>query len=228
VEDIFVAPKHKEEKRKEIKPGMESKEKKEEKQSSIRDELFHYHKTEVGLFSSFHLYPTNVTFKEQEEDEEIVLFLRKHFITNFYWIFITALVVILPTVFFIFRDFFPIPPIPTKFNIIAFLFYFTIVGAYVYLNFISWFFNVSLVSHKRLIDLDFVNVLSQDMAVTKLNLIEDVSFNQNGFIRSYFNYGDIFVQTAGEKMHFDFLAVPEPEHVLNIIENLMGGQRHVR
>jgi hypothetical protein len=182
----------------------------------------------VGLFSSFILYPQNISFKEQEDDEEIILFLRKHFITNFDWIFLAVFMFLLPFVFFIFRDFSPIPQLPTVFTVIAFLFYSTVICAFLYINFISWYFNVSIITQKRLIDVHIVDVIYHDMAVTKLNLVEDISFTQSGFVRSFFNYGDIFAQTAGEKMHFDFLAVPEPDHVLNIIQNLMGGEKHVR
>ncbi|OGH08759.1 MAG: hypothetical protein A2152_00030 [Candidatus Levybacteria bacterium RBG_16_35_6] len=237
--DIFVAKKKKIELKdelppikKEVTPLFETElkqEKKEEKdQRFAHEELFHFRNKEVSLFSSFHLYPSNVFFKEQEEGEEIILLLRKHFMTNFPWIAIAIIITIAPVIFFIFRSYFPVPPLPDKFNVIAFLFYFTVVGAYVYMNFISWFFNISLVTQGRLIDVKFIDIIYHDMAITRLSLVEDISFTQSGFLRSLFNYGDIFVQTAGEKLNFDFLAVPEPDHVLNIIENLMGGQKDVQ
>jgi len=234
MEDIFVAvKKEKGEKKEEEKhiPETSERNKKEELEQEdklLDKQILRSKDVEVGLFSSFHLYPANVSFKEQEEDEEIILLLRKHFITNVYWILVAFVITALPIIFFIFRDNFPIPPVPAKFNVIAFLFYFNIIGAYVYINFISWYFNISLVTQKRLIDIHFIDVIYHDMAVTRLNLIEDVSFTQSGFFRSFFNYGDIYVQTAGEKMHFDFLAVSEPDRVLNIIENLMGGDKNVR
>jgi len=233
--DIFVAKKKNKPEEKEIPSTLkavneklaEEKEEIEKKGKFSNKDLSRFSNKEVGLFSSFHLYPPNVSFKEQENDEEIILLLRKHFITNVPWILIAFVITVIPTVFFIFRNLFPVPLIPAVFNLIAFLFYFTIIGAYIYINFISWFFNISLITQKRLIDIHFVDILYHDMAVTRLSLIEDISFNQSGFLRSLFNYGDIYAQTAGEKMHFDFLAVPEPDHVLNIVENLMGGERHV-
>ncbi|OGH05150.1 MAG: hypothetical protein A2W22_05770 [Candidatus Levybacteria bacterium RBG_16_35_11] len=214
----------------EIEPKKENPPAREEekKQRFAHEELIHFKSKEIGLFSSFHLYPINVSFKEQEENEEIILLLRKHFVTNFYWIFLTVVLIFLPIIFFLNRSLFPVPPIPDKFNVMAFLLYFTIIGAYVYINFITWFFNTSLITQKRLVDVHFVDIIYHDMAVTRLNLIEDISFTQSGFIKSFFNYGDIYVQTAGEKLHFDFLAVPEPDHVLNVIENLMGGEKNVQ
>lgn len=208
MKDIFVAKK---EVRKIEQPGV----------------LLNFKNKEVGLFSSLHLYPRNVTFGEQEADEEIILLLRKHFITNFRWLLVTVVFMVLPIVLFIYRDLFPLPSLPDKFNALAFLSYLTIIIAFAYINFISWYFSISLITQKRLIDIDVVEIIYHDMAVTRYNLIEDITLVQSGFFKSFFNYGDIYVQTAGEKLHFDLLAVPEPSHVLNIIENLMGGEKNV-
>ena len=38
-------------------------------------------------FSSFLSYPENVHFDTQEEKEQIILLLRKHWVTNIPWIF---------------------------------------------------------------------------------------------------------------------------------------------
>lgn len=221
--DVFIAPK---------KPKEEEKKSTEKiapkfPDQHIRIETYGSRDSKIGFFSSFHLYPSGISFKDQEEDEEIILFLRRHFVTNISWLFIALVIITVPTVLFFYRSFFPIPPLPVAFNIFAFLFYFTVVGAYVYINFISWYFNVSLITRIRIIDIEFTDLIYHNMAVTKLNLIEDLTYTQAGTLKSFFDYGDIFIQTAGSKERFSFLAVPQPEHVLNIIENLMGGDRHV-
>ena len=224
--DIFVSPK---------KPKVEKEEKKipeeavpKPSEGNIHKKTYSPNYSRIGLFSSFNLYPKEISFKDQEEDEEIVLFLRRDFITNISWLFIAFVIITAPTILFFYRSYFPIPPLPVAFNIFAFLFYFTVVGVYIYINFISWYFNVSLITRVRIIDIEFTDLIYHNMAVTKLNLIEDLTYTQAGTLRSFFDYGDIFIQTAGSKERFSFMAVPQPEHVLNIIENLMGGDRHVR
>ena len=42
-----------------------------------------------------------------------------------------------------------------------------------------------------------------------------------GVARTIFNYGDVFIQTAAEVSEFDFLAVPNPDKVAKIIEDLI-------
>jgi len=71
-------------------------------------------------------------------------------------------------------------------------------------------------------DLDFSNLVYHDVTETKLNLVEDVRYTQSGFIRSFFNFGDLFVQTAAEKENIEGLAVPNPGRGVRIIGDLIG------
>lgn len=181
----------------------------------------------IHPLSSFCINPIGVSFENQEEDEKVLLFLRRHFITNLPWLFITLILSIVPPVIFILNVKVPglFFNIPENILTVLIIFYYLIVFSYAFINFITWYYNISLVTQKRVVDIDFSDVVYHDVAMTKLNLVEDVNYNQIGFIRSFFNYGDVFVQTAGEKPNFDFLAVPQPAKAVDIIENLIGGPR---
>ena len=41
-----------------------------------------------------------------------------------------------------------------------------------------------------------------------------------GVIRTVFNYGDVYIQTAAEVPAFEFLAVPKPDRVAGILQEL--------
>ncbi|MDZ4228025.1 MAG: hypothetical protein U1E54_02150, partial [Candidatus Levybacteria bacterium] len=49
-------------------------------------------------FASFCTHPAGISFQNKEPDEKILLFLRKHFITNIYWILATILLAFIPPV----------------------------------------------------------------------------------------------------------------------------------
>jgi len=181
----------------------------------------------IHALSSFCQNPVGISFQNQEEDEEVLLFLRRHFITNIPWIFISLVLSLVPPLLFILNIKIPILffSVPENFLIVFIVFYYLVVFIYAFISFITWYYNISLVTQKRVVDIDFSDIVYHDVAMTKLNLIEDVNYTQTGFIRSFFNYGDVFVQTAGEKLHFDFLAVPNPANAVNITENLIGGRK---
>lgn len=186
--------------------------------------------THTHHFASFCDHPSGISFENQEADEKILLFLRRHFITNVPWLLTTIIFILLPPIagFLLPKIGLALfPSLPDNFLTVFIIFYYLIIFTYAFIHFITWFFNISIVTQKRIIDIDFSNLVYHDVAVTKLSLVEDTNYSQTGFIRSLFNYGDAFVQTAGEKLHFDFLSVPKPTKVVNIIQNLIGKGPHV-
>jgi hypothetical protein len=177
----------------------------------------------VHLFSAFRKNPAGVTFEDQEEGEKILLFLRKSFITNLKWLFLGSFLVILPITLVLFLQFSqnPLPSLPIKFYLIFGLFYYLFVAAYWYINFITWYFNIDLVTNKRIIDINFSNLVYKDVSATELSFIHDVSFSQIGAIRTFFDYGTVLMQVPGASDTFIFEAAPQPENVVHIVEALI-------
>ncbi len=193
--------------------------------------LYRPQENHIHALASFCQNPINMSFESQEPNETILLYLRKHFITNVPWIVTTILLLFLPNIInFFFRNIAhmqsPLASLLPNYEKLIIIFYYLLVFAYAFVNFITWFYNISIVTNIRVIDIDFSDLVYQNVAVTKVDLIEDVDYIQIGFIRSLFNYGDIFVQTAGEDEHFDFLAVPNPVKATKIILDLIGASPH--
>lgn len=182
----------------------------------------------VHPFSSFCQNPQGFSFKDQDPNEKILLFLRKNFTTNFLWIFTSIIFFALPFLLPLFniimgQSVFSF--IPANQLLVYTATYYLFVFAYIFVNFITWFYNISIVTTKRVVDIDFSDLVYQNVSMTKLNLIEDVNYVRSGFIRSLFDFGDVFVHTAGNDHDFDFLGVPKPERAAGIIEDLIGGPR---
>ena len=171
-------------------------------------------------FSTFALHPLGVSFDSQEAGEEIILLLRAHFITLLpVGIFIIFLL-FLPVIVFGALGFFGI-------GIIGFLnalqvlltliFWYLVVFAFAIYKFIFWYFNVYILTNERIIDFDFRGILHKQTAFAKLNQVQDVTPKMVGFFSTFFNFGDIYIQTAGERQEFDFAKVPRPDDVANRI-----------
>ena len=178
----------------------------------------------VHLFSAFKKDPDGVDFSDKDKDEKIILFIRRSFITNIRWIFFGSLLAIvplfLPLTFGFFQN--PLPFLQNRFYFFLSAFYYLIVATYWFINFISWYFNISLVTDRRVIDIDFSSLVYKDVAATKINLVQDVSFAQIGAIRTFFDYGDVLVQTAGTLDNFIFESAPQPSNIVHITEDLIG------
>lgn len=186
----------------------------------------------AGMFSSYKEHPGNVTFQTQEDDEEILLFLRRHLITNLPWILTSLILMLLPLLFLVinvlmpFVNLFPGFFLSTNYWVIIILSYYLVIFAFIFARFIDWFYNISIVTQRRIVDIDYSNLISHDLAITKVELVEDVRYTQMGFVQSLFNYGDVFIQTAGKHENFDFHKIPKPAIATAIIEDLIGRRRH--
>lgn len=202
--DIFVAPKQNERK-------------------IMRD---YANESHMGILSSFCQNPIGIHFQTQKPHESIILFLRSHFITNSSWIIFTVILLTLPIIIIfllpLFRIDFLSSPLVTRFITIYVLLYYLMVSSYAFINFLHWFYNVFLVSSERVIDIDYSDIVIHNIAVTSLTHIQDVNYHQSGFISTFFNYGNLFVQTAGNEKNFEALSIPKPREATHIIGDLTG------
>lgn len=171
-----------------------------------------------GRFSAFCLYPEDVDFETRENEEKIILFLRAHPITNTGWIIITVLLFFVPGVAQSLGIFGQLPP---GFGLIISLSWYLVTMAYALENFLSWYFNVYFVTTLRVLDVDFYNLIYKQVSDANIDKIQDVSYNMGGVARTFFNFGNVFIQTAADVQEFNFLAIPHPDKVAKIIEDMI-------
>lgn len=172
----------------------------------------------VSPLAAFVSKPAHLRFETQEKKEKIVLLLRRHLITNISWLAITLVAALFPLVIIGFISF---EFIPARYRLISTLVWYLLTFAFAFEKFLSWFFNVNIITDERIVDIDFPTILYKDISETKIDQIQDVSVKVGGFIRSLFNFGDVLIQTAGAVPEIRFDAVPNPEQVSKILNELI-------
>ena len=167
--------------------------------------------------SAYDYFPDNIDFETRDREEKIVLFLRRHPITNLKWILVTVLLVFAP----FFLGAFPLLDfLPGNFRFIAVLGWYLGTMAYILENFLTWYFNVYIVTDERIIDIDFNNLIYKEVSDANIDKIQDVTYKMGGVARTFFNYGDVEIQTASEVPNFEFAAVPQPDRVAKVLQDL--------
>ncbi len=167
--------------------------------------------------SAYCYYPHNVEFFNKDSEEKIVLLLRRHPITNLQWIIIAVFMLLAPLAL----DVLPLLNfLPGNFQTVAIMLWYLLTLAFIFEQFLTWFFNVNIVTDERLFDVDFVNLLYREITDANLGNIEDVTVKIGSVIRTVFNYGDVLIQTAGEVPNIEFDAVPHPDQVAKILRGL--------
>ena len=182
-----------------------------------------------GMLSAFNLMPEGIHFETQDASEVIILLLRRHWITNIPWIALSLLLLIIPFLIVPFiaeGNILAISVPPSYITLLVFAWY-LLTFSYFFSHFLLWYFTVSIVTNERIVDIDYVNILHKKFAATKISRVEDVTMRTLGFITSFFNFGNVEVQTAGTEPNFLFDAVPAPDRVVRIINQLMGREEEI-
>ena len=89
--------------------------------------------------------------------------------------------------------------------------------------FYAWtknYFDVWYVTDRHIIAVDQKQIFERDESFMELVRIQDVSFEKNGFISTYFGYGKLKVQSAGAEQEFVIDNVHDVEAVSHRIMEL--------
>jgi len=170
-----------------------------------------------GFIGSFIAQPLKVNFEGQEPEEKIILLVRRHWITNFGWVAIATLMIFSP---FILTKFFLLIAFPPPLGFAAIILWYLLTLAFVIQGSLSWLFNVGIITNKRVIDFDFYALFYKRISDAEINKIQDVTVRVNGALRTLFDFGDVFIQTAGERPEIEFQDIPHPSLVAKVLEKL--------
>ena len=162
--------------------------------------------------------PRHMSFESQGREEKIILLLRRHWVTNLRWIFSALGLALAPLVL----TFFPLlGSFPPRLQAAALMLWYLLVLAFIIQQALSWFFNVGIVTSKRVVDIDFFNLIHKRISDAELDRIQDVTFTVSGILRTMFNFGTVFIQTAAEKPEISFEDVPNPSLVTKVLEKII-------
>ena len=172
-----------------------------------------------GFFNSF---PKESTFQGKEKDENVVLIVRSHWVVYMPFLLVALIILLLPLFLVIMMS-------GLADNTVLFLALFTscltISLTIVVYSFVRWFYDVNIVTDKRVIDLDFKSVVSHSLSEARLSKIEDITHDQSGILGSVFDIGTIYFQTAGAIAFIEFDNIPRPRDVQNILYELLDSKK---
>lgn len=171
--------------------------------------------------------PVKTFMQMQQKGESICLLIRKHIVTNLGWSLFFVILLIVP--FIVFSEFGReilnteafIQSLSAKTQVALVVLWYLISFLYALQNALLWFFNVLIVTNERVIDLDVTWPFHRHVTEAHISQVQDVSFKQGGFIASILNYGNIFVQTAGETQGIEITQAPNPALIHDIITDLV-------
>ena len=169
----------------------------------------------------------NYHFIGQQENEVILLIIHRHWfniLVQFLGIIFILLVMLVGSIFL------------TAFSIDvtqfvnAKLFAFILNTLIIFLWMFSFFiwidawFDVWIVTNRRVINIEQRGLFVREISELEMAKVQDVTSEVIGILPSVLNYGNVYIQTAGEQEHFEFHQVPDPSGVKDMITNIIHAQ----
>jgi hypothetical protein len=189
----------------------------------------HHSNNPVAAYSEL----PHVCFRGQETGEQVEILLRRHIITNLRWIVPSIIGLLIPPLIYLSHiahqpGFESLATIPDTTIFLAEILWYVVIIGYALESFLSWYYNVYLVTSIRLVDVDFIGLLQYASTEAELRQVQDVEHKQVGLWQLLFNYGTVEIQTAGIRQDLVFEKVPKPNRVADIITDLLPEEARAR
>jgi hypothetical protein len=167
------------------------------------------------------IFPKDVNFVRKEKDEEIILVTRRHWIAYATHILVALFIPLIPIMLLILSE--NASNLYGKSTIYIGLFVASIVISIniIVTALIQWYYNVSIITDKRIISLRVVSIFQHTYTEILWRKIQDVSHDSIGPLSSIFDIGNIYLDTAGEGVDLVLKFVPRPRDVQDVIDNLV-------
>jgi len=172
--------------------------------------------------ATFSAFPQGVHFSGQDDGEQIVLILRvhpimlvKHFLEV---IFILAIGLI---IWFYSEQIFSGFEYQKMLASVLLIASGMLAVTVAFDSFIKWFYSVSIITTQRITRVTFDRISAHAVAETQLERVEDIRSDAPGFWSTFFDYGNIYIQTAGEEPEFLLKAIPRVRDVHDTIFDLL-------
>lgn len=85
---------------------------------------------------------------------------------------------------------------------------------------LDFYFDINIVTNRRVVDVNQNGLFSREISELSLEDVEDVAVHYQGILPTFFNYGEIIIQTAGTESNFLFHNIRNPRDVASIIVDL--------
>lgn len=165
----------------------------------------------------------NYHFSGQKEGEEIIVVLHRHWfniLENFFSIF--AMLLIIFGGYFFLPAFFPDLREKQLDLLFSFIGNFALMVVFIlsFLIWIDYYFDIWIITTERVVNVEQKGLFSREISELRIEKIQDITTEVKGVIQTFLNYGNVYIQTAGEKERFILADIPNPYKIKDIVMSL--------
>lgn len=102
--------------------------------------------------------------------------------------------------------------------------YYVTLITFFFIRWLSIYLDIGIVTDQRIVDIDQRSLFSRNVAELDCKMVQDVSVDRHGILQTVANFGNVIVQTAGERPNFTFRNIPYPEELVDTIQASVSGR----
>ncbi len=160
-------------------------------------------------------------FPGQLEHEEVLIFVRRHWVPFLGWVAVTVILLLIPLVALLILRGIGIENLwqgqALTLLSVGIGTHLLLTGAVFLTGWIEHYLAVSILTTDRLVTIRQVGLFNRRVAELSLLRVQDVSAHIRGYLQSLLQFGDVSVETAGEVPNFVMKNVPRPHIIANTI-----------
>lgn len=169
---------------------------------------------------SLKLVKKDIDFPGKDENEQVHLIIRRHWIVYFTHGLTSLILLMLPIVIFIvtatyFRITFLFPL--NHILVLGVSIFYLFLSTQFIISFMNYYFDIWLITNKRIIALEQKSLFNRIISELALKNVQDITIEKNGILPTMLDFGTLFVQSAGRRIRFTFQTVP---HIYEVKEEL--------
>ncbi len=165
-------------------------------------------------------FPKKVSFYGKDSDEDIVLIVRRHWIAYIPDMFIILLVLLVPLILLLLSTKFVFLGSPVLY-IGMFALSIALGSTLILTTILKWYYTIHIVTDQRIVVVKMNNAFYHSYSEAQLEKIEDINHKHVGFLGTFFDVGNLDIDTAGHGVDFTLSMLPRPREMQDILNDLL-------
>lgn len=165
----------------------------------------------------------------RKPEEKVIFFIRRHIIIFIGQVLLVAVMGLVPIAgYLLIGGIWPgllAGPVSRPILVLIASAYYLNLWLFFLSLFVDYYLDAWIVTDDRVLNVEQHGLFSRTISELDLAKIQDVTSEVRGFFPYFFNYGMVFIQTAGEAKRFQFEQVPGPHEIRMRLLSLIEADR---
>ncbi len=152
-----------------------------------------------------------------ETGEVTVIFLRRYWIDLASAVFFTVFLLAVPVAIYAVFQYADVRMMDDPFwgpiGALLFSTYLLVVAVITMAQVTDYFLDMWIVTNERIINIEQKGLFARTVSELRLNQVQDITSEMHGFLATFLTFGNVYIQTAGERERFIFKNIDNPDEI---------------